>query len=127
MAVPAERPAIPDRQRTGSRSDEPFDPWQGQLDQIKQITLARRDAQVRGIAADGQVVATVNGLGQLRSLRFAPTAVDRLPGVALENAIVEAVGSARAVATAAWREAVAEAGPDLLALVSEVAVPEEWW
>jgi DNA-binding protein YbaB len=99
---------------------------QRQLDRIRQITLQRRGAKVRGIAADGQVVATVVGLGQLTSLRFAPTAVDRLPGEALESAIVEAVSSARAAARAAWQEAVAQAGPDLLALACEVIAPEEW-
>jgi DNA-binding protein YbaB len=126
MAVPAEQPANPDRPRQRRGADEPFDLRRRQLDRIKQITLERRAAQVRGIAADGQVVATLDGLGQLRSLRFAPSAVDSLPGAALENAIVEAVASGGAAARAAWQEAVAQAGSDLLALVSEVITPEEW-
>jgi DNA-binding protein YbaB len=126
MAVSADGSTAADRPGAEGGSDVGSRLRQRQLDRIRQITLQRRDAQVRGIAGDGQVVATVDGLGGLKSLRFAPTAVDRLPGEALDNAIVEAVASARAAAEAAWQDAVAEAGSDPPALVSEAITPPEW-
>lgn len=81
-----------------------------------QAALARQSAE--GSAGAGMVAATVNGLGELIGLRFAPEAVDPSDPEMLADLVIAAVADARKKANAMRGEAMKNlaGGVDLSAL-----------